>query len=90
MAPIAGGYKHQSNAIPENICDLKELPVWVFHGGRDTNVVSRQSKDMVDALKACGGNVKFTLYPDADHAASWTRAYADPELYKWLLEQRLR
>lgn len=90
IVPIAGGYRHQSNAIPENICDLTDLPVWVFHGARDINVVPRQSKDMVDALKACGGNVKFTLYSDADHAASWTRAYADPELYKWLLEQRLR
>jgi predicted peptidase len=90
IVPIAGGFRHQSNATPENICDLTELPVWVFHGARDINVVPRQSKDMVDALKACGGNVKFTLYPDADHAASWTRAYADPELYKWLLEQRLR
>jgi len=90
MVPIAGGYRHQSTAIPENICDLIELPVWVFHGARDTNVMPSQSEQMVKALKSCGGNVRFTLYPDADHAASWTRAYADPELYKWLLEQRLR
>jgi predicted peptidase len=89
IVPIAGGYRLRNNAIPGNICDLKDLPVWVFHGGRDTNVVPRQSKDMVDALKACGGNVKFTLYPDAAHAESWTRAYSDPELYKWLLAQRL-
>jgi predicted peptidase len=89
IVPIAGGYRRQSNAIPENICDLKDLPVWVFHGAQDINVVPSQSKNMVNALKACGGNVRFTLYPDADHPASWTRAYADPELYKWLLEQRL-
>jgi predicted peptidase len=89
IVPIAGGYRYQSNAIPENMCDLKELPVWVFHGARDTNVLSTQSEQMVKALKSCGGNVRFTLYADADHAASWTRAYADPELYKWLLEQRL-
>ena len=31
MVPIAGGYRLQSHAIPENICDLKDLPVWV-HG----------------------------------------------------------
>jgi predicted peptidase len=90
IVPIAGGYKHQSNAIPETICDLKDLPVWVFHGARDTTVVPGQSEDMVDALRACGGNVRLTLYPDADHGASWTRAYADPELYKWLLQQKLR
>jgi predicted peptidase len=89
IVPIAGGYRYQSKAIPENICDLVDLPVWVFHGARDITVLPSQSEDMVEALKACGGNVKFTLYSDADHGASWTRAYADPELYKWLLEQRL-
>jgi predicted peptidase len=90
IVPIAGGYRFQSSAIPENICDLKDLPVYVFHGARDINVMPSQSKDLVDALRACGGNVTFTLYPDADHAASWTRAYTDPKLYRWLLEQRLR
>ena len=90
IVPIAGGYRHRSSAIPENICDLKDLPVWVFHGAQDTNVIPSQSEQMVKALRACGGDVRFTLYPDADHAASWTRAYADPQLYEWLLEQTLR
>lgn len=90
MAPIAGGYRLRSDAIPGNICDLKNLPVWVFHGARDTNVLPAQSEEMVKALKACGGEVRFTLYPDADHSASWTRAYADPDVYTWLLEKRLR
>jgi len=40
---------------------------------------------MVEALKAIDGNVKFTLYPDADHD-SWTRTYDNPELYEWLLK----
>jgi predicted peptidase len=31
--------------------------------------------------------VKFTVFPDADHD-SWTAAYDDPELYRWLLDQR--
>ena len=33
------------------------------------------------------GNVKFTVYPEAGHD-SWTEAYNDPELYKWLLQQK--
>jgi predicted peptidase len=89
IVPIAGGYRFQSHAIPENICDLKDLPVWVFHGAQDANVLPAQSEEMVRALEACGGNVRFTLYPDGDHSASWTRAYADPALYTWLLEKRL-
>jgi len=85
--PIAGGGQYYSNVPPENICDLKDLPIWVFHGELDTIVLPVKDKIMVDALKACGGNVQFTLYPEADHPDSWILAYADPELYKWLLEQ---
>ena len=42
---------------------------------------------MYDALKACGGDVRFTLYPEADHL-SWVPAYADPALYDWLFQQQ--
>ena len=85
IAPIAGGYVHESDAVPENICDLKDVPIWVFHGAQDTTVLPRQSEVMVDALRACGSDVRFTLYPDAEHD-SWTETYDNPELYTWLLE----
>jgi len=40
---------------------------------------------MVDALKKCGGKVRFTVYPDAGHDA-WTKTYGNPEFYKWFLQ----
>jgi predicted peptidase len=86
LVPIAGGYMFESDAIPERICDLKDVPVWVFHGAQDTVVLPRQSEVMVSALRACGGDVRFTLYPDAEHD-SWTETYGNPELYAWLLER---
>jgi len=40
---------------------------------------------MVNLLKKSGvQDVKLTVYPEAGHD-SWTEAYNDPELYKWLL-----
>jgi predicted peptidase len=42
---------------------------------------------MVEALKACGGNVKFTVYPEADHD-SWTQTYNNPALFDWFLQHR--
>ena len=42
---------------------------------------------MVNALKKGGGNVKFTIYPEAGHD-SWTEAYNTPGLYEWLLQQK--
>jgi predicted peptidase len=87
IVPIAGGYIHRSDAVPDSICDLKELPVWAFHGAMDELVSPRQSEILVDALLACGGDVQFTLYPTAPHD-SWTKTYENPELYSWLLSNR--
>jgi hypothetical protein len=41
-------------------------------------------------MQDCSDNVRFTLYPDADHLESSNRAYANPELYDWLLQQSLK
>lgn len=81
IAPICGG--GQSLLAPR----IKHLPVWVFHGAKDSVVPIKSSEDMVNALKANGGDVKFTVYPDADHD-SWTATYDNPELYKWFLEHK--
>ena len=90
FVPIAGGHVPGSDEVPENICDLKGTPTWVFHGAQDTVVPPRQSEVLVEALRACGSSVRFTLYPDANHEGSWKLAYADPELWEWLLEQEIR
>ncbi len=89
IVPIAGGYITESDAIPENICDLKDVPIWAFHGAQDTVVLPRQSEIMVNALQGCDGHVRFTPYTGAEHEGSWQLAYADPELYEWLLQQTL-
>ncbi len=69
-------------------CKLKNLPIWVFHGAMDDVVPLEESVRMVKALNACGNNVKFTVYPEANHNA-WTKTYNNEELYKWLLEHKL-
>ncbi len=81
VVPICGG------GDPDKACLLKDVPVWVFHGARDNVVLPRESIKMVDALKECGGSVKFTLYTQADHD-SWTRTYNSPRLYEWMLEHK--
>ncbi len=89
VVPVASGYDITSDVVPPNICDLKDVPIWVFHGALDDIVLPDQVTAMVQALQACPGNVRFTLYPDADHLGSSNRAYADPQLYDWLLAQHL-
>ena len=54
----------------------------------DSVVPIAQSVEMVRALRRAGGDVRFTVYPDADHD-SWSETYANPEVYTWLLSHRL-
>jgi hypothetical protein len=42
---------------------------------------------MVENLRALGSPVRYTEYPDVGHE-SWNRAYAEPELFPWLLAQK--
>lgn len=62
---------------------IKDLSAWVFHGAKDDVVPVEESQRMVDALKALGSPVKFTIYPDAGHDA-WSETYASPEVWRWL------
>ncbi len=42
---------------------------------------------MVDALKALGAEVKFTIYKGVGHN-SFTRAYNESNLFNWFLEHK--
>jgi predicted peptidase len=66
---------------------IAHLPVWVFHGAKDETVPIKESEVMVEAIKKAGGDVKFTVYPEAGHD-SWTETYNNPELYEWFLEHK--
>ena len=81
IAPICGGGSRIMSLR------LKDIPIWVFHGGKDTVVPLEESEEMVNAIRKRGGDVKFTIYPDAGHD-SWTESYNNQELYDWFLEHR--
>jgi predicted peptidase len=81
IVPICGG------GNPRDAKKLKDLPIWVFHGGKDNIVPPSRSEAMVNAIKKAGGDPKFTVYEDAGHD-SWTKAYNDPKLYEWLLKHK--
>lgn len=83
LAPVCGRRPVWAYS-PEELHPLKDLPTWVFHGAQDEVVPPAESEFMVAALKACGGAVRFTLYPEAAHDC-WTATYGNPELYEWFL-----
>ncbi len=80
--PICGGGEAEQMAKP-----LSKLPVWAFHGAKDTVVPPAESRAMVEAIRKEHGHVLFTIYPNADHN-SWDATYDDPKIYDWLLSHR--
>ena len=81
LVPICGGGKSDKAAA------LKGMPIWAFHGDADSVVKFATGQAIVDAAKAAGADIKFTVYPGVGHN-SWGKAYAEPELEAWILARK--
>ena len=80
--PICGGGKAGSAK------NLVDIPIWAFHGDADGVVKADLSKLMIKAIEKAGGKkARLTLYPGVGHN-SWSRAYANEEVYRWLLSHK--
>lgn len=87
-AVSVSGSGYQTDYIPdaEYFCQMKDIPLWAIHGAQDKISAPEAAQLFTDVLATeCGGEVKWTLYPDTGHAGTYTRAYRDPALYEWLL-----
>lgn len=78
--PICGGGE------ADRVVAAADLPIWAFHGADDRVVPPKHSRDLIDALRAAGGAPNYTEYEGVGHN-SWSAAYADPELHRWLFAQ---
>ncbi len=81
-APIcSGGSKFFAETI-------SAVPLWFFHGAKDTVVEIENTKTLVEELEKHNANVRFTIYPDKAHDI-WDITYKNKELYEWFLENTL-
>jgi pimeloyl-ACP methyl ester carboxylesterase len=81
IAPICGG------GDAATAWKLRNIPIWCFHGAKDNVVPLAASENMVKAAKEYNPDVKFTVYPNADHN-SWDASYNNDALYTWLLSNK--
>ena len=79
---------------PALASELRNVPIWAFHGGADCIVPPAGSREMVEAIRAKGGNPHYTEFQGADHEI-WPRVYTQSELspssvglFQWLFSQR--
>lgn len=79
--PICGG------GDPAQAGALRDLPLWAFHGARDPVVSVDRSRQMIQALRALGGQPRYTELADVAHDA-WNATFAHPDLRPWLFAQR--
>jgi predicted peptidase len=81
IAPVCGF------GDPARVAAMRGVPVRAYHGDQDPVVPLAPHVACIEALKAAGGTASLTVYPGVGHD-SWTPAYNDPELMRWLLAQK--
>ncbi|MBQ9132319.1 MAG: prolyl oligopeptidase family serine peptidase [Clostridia bacterium] len=81
IVPICGGGMYW------NAARLVNVPVWAFHGAKDTTVFPEESEKMVNAVNKRGGNARLTIYPENGHDA-WSDTFRNPEVYGWMLSHK--
>ncbi len=87
LVPVAG-YWGYPFAVPDNICDLKDVPLWAFHGANDETIPLDAEQGLVEALQACGGDAQITVLADTGHDVDPQQNYTE-ELTAWLLSHTL-
>ena len=83
IVPICGGGSHIDLPFMDR---LRNLPILAFHDSGDDVVPYQESVRMVEKVNASGGNAKLKTFHEKSHD-SWTAAYANPELYEWMLSK---
>ena len=80
MVPLCGF------SLPQLAPRLGKLPVWTWHGAKDTVVPVDRTEETVQALNAAGNPVRYTRMEDAGHNIG-EFVYSQPDLWQWLENQ---
>jgi hypothetical protein len=77
-----------SSGNKDKACNLKNMPVWAFHGVKNRLVPVEESQKMITTLKECKAqNVEFSIYTEYGQDIS-AIVYKNPKFYKWLIRQK--
>lgn len=92
VIPICGFYgPHEAPVSPGELSEaatsLARLPIWCIHGAADPAVPVERSREIVAAVQAAGGQIKYNEIRDGKHNV-WDGAYGNPAVWRWLLSQK--
>lgn len=72
------------------LCKLKNIPIWTFHGTEDTVVPISETEQKVKVLNDCGGKIKYTRLKGVGHSIHFVyKTDNEYKLLDWLLSHRL-
>jgi predicted peptidase len=78
--PLCGGWS------VKDVKQMKDIPVWAFHGKNDKIVPPEETEKMVDVLRKVGGRVRYSKLKGEGHSIH--RVYEHKKIYEWLLGHR--
>lgn len=65
---------------------ISKIPIWAWHGDKDTVIKPSRSRDMIQAVKEAGGSAKYSEIKGRGHN-SWVDVWNSAELWDWLYSQ---
>ncbi len=80
VVPLCGGCDDSTQ-----VCNIKNIPIWTFHGTADDLIPIDETERLVRRLEQCRGNVKFTRLKNTGHDIQYL--YEDKSIYRWMLQQ---
>jgi dipeptidyl-peptidase-4 len=81
--PICGG---ADNTLASRIA---HVPIWAWHGDRDSAIPVDRSRSIVEAVKRSGGNPRYSEIKGRGHD-SWVDAFNHAPLWQWIYSQKKR
>lgn len=85
LVPLCGGCDDSDTT---RICNLKNIPIWTFHGTEDEVIPITETERIVDILGECKGNIELTPLEGEGHAIQYLYEKY-PQMYKWMLKHSL-
>lgn len=84
---FAAGLPLCGRGDPAHAKKIKNIPIWIWHGGLDETNPVIYSRRMSAALQKAGGKVKYSELSTFNHDI-WYVTYYNPAVMEWLFAQR--
>ena len=71
---------------PNQIKNIKQIPIWIFHGNKDKWNPVEGSRNMYSKLTEATADVKYTEY-NLGHGDTFKRAFKEQDLIPWMFSK---